>query len=531
MPENGQSENIGEETLLLIDPIRDRFDKAWQAALRGDSPPPCLEDYVAECETDEELRRYLLHLLIPIDIECRRKYGEIPLAHDYRTRFPALDGTWLENELKGQRDSAIEISQPMPLPRTFGKYTLETELGRGGFGSVFCAFDQETHCHVALKRLLAEWSNNAKYRESLSRELDNAKKLNHTNIVRVLDNGTVGNEIYIAYELIDGSDLARWLKHHSPTAREAVKMLLPIVDALHAAHRERLVHLDLKPQNILIDKSGKTFVTDFGLSATIRELVSGKSTGGTPRYAAPEQLFNRPHLVGERSDIFAIGVILYEMLSGRCHPYEYDDVPNDANYAQILKDRRSPRALRDCQTCVPDVTTTLERVCLKALSLDHHERFGSCLELAGDLRRAIGLPSFELEGPDAMLQEKLSEIPPGPGLNAYQILGPDFYGQVARLIPNYDDVVATVRCAGELVRRVNPRKTIVEDIHLPSSDKTISQVWSGILAAVCVQGPQMLAAFLLVLPTRLMPSELVEKRDSLWERLRNPPKDEEIEQF
>lgn len=516
MINDDQSLNFGE----LIDPIRDRFDKAWQATLRGESSAPRIEDYLAECSTNEEAKKKLLPNLIEVDRDYRQRCGESPLDYGFLQRSSHVETTFLEN------NSSDQASPPASPSSTFGKYTLETELGRGGFGSVHRAFDRDQQRHVALKCLLPKWSNDSKLRDSFRRESQHIAKLSHSHIVPLVEVGELENTLYIAYDLIDGENLANWLKRNRPAPSQAVKLLLPVVDAVSVAHRTDLVHRDLKPANILIDKLGKTYVTDFGLAATDQEMISGTpGLQGTIKYMAPEQLWNRGHQVGERTDVFALGVILYEMLTGR-HPWPIEGLRSleIESYRRLVDDRppKSPR------THNPEVSESLATVCLKALAVHPRERHMDCVELVGDLRRAIGLPSFELEFPDAALQEKLAEIPPGPGLDAYRILGPDFYGQVARLIPNYEDAVATVRCAGELIRRINPRKTIVEDSHLPSAKETISQVWSGIMDAICLQGPQLLAALLLVLPTKRMPSEVLEKRNSLLETLRHPQNDEDI---
>ena len=500
-----------------IDPIRDRFDKAWQAVRAGASPP-CLEEYVVEAGTDEERRRQLLHRLIPIDLEYRRAGGENPLADDYLNRFPELSLASFEEALKCLDDTTAEQkpNQSIPLPSTYGKYTLDKELGRGGFGCVYLASDNEQHRRVALKRLLFKPTTDSKC-GSLLHESSVARGLNHPHIVRVLE----ASADHIAYEFIDGEDLASWLKQHRPTPLEAVKLLLPVVDAISTAHKADLVHRDLKPSNILIDRHDKTYVTDFGMAATDQEMISGKQSGGqgTPRYMAPEQLWDQGHRVSERTDVFALGVILYEMLTGR-HPWPFE-WRRDAVLEQIegyrkLVDERDPKSPR---TLNQDVTEPLESVCLQALAVNPTARHRSCIELAEALRRATGTFPWSPEMNDSELQNAIRKIPPGPGLEP-RIIDPDFLAHLARAIPNYDDALATVRYAGELLRRDTPHATIVEDIHLPAATVPMLRVLAAIFTEACLHGPRMLAALLLILPKKRLPNDAVEKLNSLLRLLR-----------
>ncbi len=494
-----------------IDPIRDRFDKAWQAVRVGASPP-CLEEYAVEAGTDEERRRQLLHRLIPIDLEYRRARGETPLADDYLNRFPELSIANFEEALKCLDDTTADQkpNQSIPLPSTYGKYTLDKELGRGGFGCVYLASDNEQNRRVALKRLLFKPTKDSTC-GSLLHESSIAGGLNHPHIVRVLE----ASADHIAYEFIDGEDLKSWLKQHRPSPIEAVTLLLPVIEAISVAHSKDLVHRDLKPENILIDRAGKTYVTDFGMAATDQDMISREKSGdqGSIRYMAPEQLWNQGYRVTERTDVFALGVILYEMLTGR-RPWPFESCRNAVEYRQLVDERdpKSPRTLN------PDVTEALESVCLQALAVNPTARHSSCIELAEALRRAIGMFPWPPELNDSELLNAIHEIPPGPGLEP-RIIEPDFLAQLARAIPNYDDALATVRSAGELLRRDTPHATIVEAIHLPAATAPMLRVWAAIFTEACLHGPRMLAALLLILPKKRCPNDAVDKLNSLLRRL------------
>ena len=443
------------------------------------------------------------------------------LEKDPSRRFPTAADLAQELHRFLNGEPILSVFERASVPSTFNKYTLDTELGRGGFGCVYRALDNELHRTVALKFLLPKWSNDSKVRDLFLSESRVAAGLNHPSIVRVLETGEETNKVYIAYELIDGDNLANWLKQHRPSPVEAVKLLLPVVDAISVAHRADLVHRDLKPANILIDKVGKTYVTDFGMAATDDELISGQKRGfdGTPNYMAPEQLWDQGHRVGERTDVFALGVILYEMLTGR-HPWLFDRRGDKDLFSQVhayrkLVDERPPKSPR---THNPDVSATLASVCLKAISVHPAARHIDCAELGDDLRRAVGLPSFAQEWDVAHLQDVIAGIQPGPGLDS-RLIGTDFLAHLAHAIPNYDDAIATVRHAGEFVRRVDPQATIVEDIHLPAATVPMLRVWAEILNEACLHGPRMLTALLLSLPATRMAVDAVEKRESLLAQL------------
>jgi serine/threonine protein kinase/WD40 repeat protein len=270
---------------------------------------------------------------------------------------------------------------------------------------VYRATERDAERSVALKVLLPDWAGDANKRQRFLDEAEKARKLDHPNIVRVLDVGDSGGRPYIAFQLIDGQDLSHWLATHRPTPQQAVALMLPVVDAVAAAHRAGLVHRDLKPANILIDRDGKPYVTDFGLAATDWEMASGLEGGGagTPRYMAPEQLAAQGRSVTERTDVFALGMILYELLTGqRPWPFQWTKTrplgEQVRDYLELISERppKSPRMLN------PDVPAALARVCLRALERDPFQRFSDCLEFADDLRSAMAAP----HKPDAQARER-----------------------------------------------------------------------------------------------------------------------------
>src|SRR3990172_9743722 len=180
----------------------------------------------------------------------------------------------------------IDWQKRTQVPGSFGKYDLEAELGKGAFGSVFRAFETDTLRPVALKILLPERSRLDTERDRFVREARLASKLDHPHIVKVYEADEWDGLPYIAFELIQGRNLAKWLSQYRPEPIESVELLLPVIDAIRTAHSAELVHRDLKPANILIDDTGKPYVTDFGMAARDAEMIAGEQAGfaGTLAY-------------------------------------------------------------------------------------------------------------------------------------------------------------------------------------------------------------------------------------------------------
>jgi serine/threonine protein kinase/formylglycine-generating enzyme required for sulfatase activity len=281
------------------------------------------------------------------------------------------------------REQAPTVRAESPAqPQRIGHYWIERVLGRGGFGLVYLAHDKRLSRPVAIKvphpHLVAE----ASAAEAYLTEARTVASLDHPNIVPVYDVGSTEQfPCYVVSKYIDGTDLATRLKQSRLSLHEAVELVAAVAEALHHAHKQGLVHRDVKPGNLLLDRSGKPYVTDFGLALREQDVGTGPRYAGTPAYMSPEQARGEGHRVDGRSDIFSLAVVLYELLTGR-RPFRAD------SHAGLLEqittvEARPPRQVDDL------IPKELERICLTALSKRSSERYPTARDMADDLRHFL----------------------------------------------------------------------------------------------------------------------------------------------
>jgi serine/threonine-protein kinase len=271
--------------------------------------------------------------------------------------------------------------EELPLPQVRG-YEVESVLGRGGMGVVYRARHLPLGRLVALKMALAGSCAGPNERERFRREAEAVAALRHPNVVQVYDVGDADGRSYYTMELMEGGSLASKLSGAPQTARHAAALLATLAGAVQAAHEAGVVHRDLKPGNVLLTADGTPKVADFGLARRLdadERLTLSGAVIGTPSYTAPEQARGDRGAVGPRTDVYALGAILYECLTGR-PPFHAGTAA--ATLQQVVADDPvPPRRLN------PSVPRDLETVCLKCLHKEPRLRYASAAELANDLRR------------------------------------------------------------------------------------------------------------------------------------------------
>ena len=318
------------------------------------------------------------------DFELRVRSGEPASARNYLERYPELSReTTAVSELMVREAELVSQEEYFALPHQFGRFELQEKLGEGSFAVVYRAHDTELDRLVAVK--IPRRSGQALSRDAASwlREARHAARLQHPGIVGVHEHGMIDGICYVISDYIAGTTLAEKLAGGASAPSEAAHTVARIADALDHAHRQGVIHRDVKPSNILLDLDGNPHLTDFGLAgrttASASQSVDGKILG-TPVYMSPEQAQSEIGLVDARTDVYSLGVVLYELLTGEV-PFR-----GSLRMVRLQVVGEDPRPPRRCDEAIP---RDLETICLKAMAKEPWRRYQTAAELAADLRRYV----------------------------------------------------------------------------------------------------------------------------------------------
>jgi serine/threonine protein kinase/TolB-like protein/Tfp pilus assembly protein PilF len=298
------------------------------------------------------------------------------------------------------------------VPPTLGRYEVRRRLGAGGFGAVYLGHDAQLDRAVAIKVLRAG-SGHLADADLWRQEARRLAGLHHPGIVTVHDIGVHQGQMYIVSDYVEGPDLHHWMRDHRASWSESARIAAAVSDALSHAHARRVVHRDVKPANIILADGQTPVLVDFGLALSEADAGGGNRNliCGTPHYMSPEQAGGVAHRIDGRTDIYSLGVVLYELLTGRL-PFRTTDLTELLR--QVREDEpQPPRQLER------DIPPDLERVCLKALAKQQQDRYSTAADFAEDLQRvfqAWASPASSAPGAASPAQ-----VTPAPGPKPLQI--------------------------------------------------------------------------------------------------------------
>jgi len=372
-----------------------------------------------------------------------------------------------------QRRGPTDPNAPLEPGAVLGdRYEIIKALGEGGMGAVYKARDRELDRLVALKLIRPELANHPDILRRFKQELILARQVTHKNVIRIFDLGMADGRKFITMDFIEGRDLKSILMERKKLpVQEAVPIMQQVCRGLEAAHTEGVIHRDLKPQNVMVDAEGRAWVMDFGLAGS-KDLAGMTRTGallGTPDYMSPEQA--RGEKVDARSDLFSLGIIFYEALTGQL-PFEADTMM--ATLARRIKEKAVPPV-----TLEPSIPQHLNDVVLKCLEADAAKRYQTTGEILADLSGS----GATLAGSSSMSLISLASIGVGtqfgPRYRIESLIGEGGMGKVYKAHDNdLDRTVALKLVRAELASDPNSMQRFKQELLLASriSHKNILRI-------------------------------------------------------
>ncbi len=283
------------------------------------------------------------------------------------------------------------------------RYEIIEGIGAGGMSDVYKAKDNVLGRFVAIKVLRQEFTEDMNFVTKFHAEAQSAAGLEHPNIVNIYDVGSDNSMHYIVMEYIDGITLKSYIeKKGQLTDKEAISIAIQVGRGIEAAHNKNIIHRDIKPQNIMISKQGKVKVTDFGIAKAVNANTIHSDVMGSVHYSSPEQARNG--FVDVKSDIYSLGIVMYEMVTGR--------VPFDGDTTVAIAIQHIQEEIESPRTYAPDLPVSLEKIILKTTQKSPDRRYMSMAELLADLKRALQEPDVDFVSIPEVGTEKTRVIRP-----------------------------------------------------------------------------------------------------------------------
>lgn len=366
------------------------FEKIpWLGSVDTVSPHLILAEYEARLQSDPTLDQKSYRIRFPKQYRLFRALVESELSSDFKSvpRAGAAEQASIDTSRIGKASDTKSTKSKAggeALPEVFGRYRILRELGSGAMGTVYLAHDTQLDRQVAFKTPSFSGAESEELVERFYREARAAAKLQHRNICPVFDVGEIDGRHFISMAFVKGHCMSDYIKSKKRiTPKVAAVLVHRLAVALAEAHRHNVVHRDLKPANIMIDTKREPVVMDFGLARQTDIESRMTQTGmalGTPAYMSPEQVKGEQDEIGPGVDIYALGVILYELLTGQ--------LPFQGPIAKVVYGivNEQPKSICDLR---PDVDTRLEAICNRMMAKEKSDRYQSMDEVAGDIKALI----------------------------------------------------------------------------------------------------------------------------------------------